>query len=136
MLCRKAKGLTVNLLNLFFDFAFPEQAQVHQLRRIANKVQSCHALTGEAEEVPETLSQSLSAIEARVAELERDLRFVSLVLGGVVATCETRGSITRAEVSAAMRELDAADQADDGSLDVSVLRSWSRSDAPPTSSNV
>jgi len=126
----------VNLLNLFFDFAFPEQAQAHQLRRIANKAQGGHALTGEAEEVPETLSESLSAIEARVAELERDLRFVSLVLGGVVATCETRGSITRAEVSAAMRELDAADQADDGSLDVSVLRSWSRSDASHTSSNV
>ena len=126
----------MNLLNLFFDFAFPEQAQAHQLRRIANKTQSGHALIGGAEETSETLSASLSAIEARVAELERDLRFVSLVLGGIVATCETRGSITRAEVSAAMRELDAADQADDGSLDVSVLRSWSRSDASPTSSNV
>jgi hypothetical protein len=126
----------VNLLNLFFDFAFPEQAQAHQLRRVANKVQSGHALPGEAEDVPATPSESLAAIEARVAELERDLRFVSLVLGGIVATCETRGSITRAEVAAAMRELDAADQADDGSLDVSVLRSWSRSDASPTSSNV
>jgi hypothetical protein len=126
----------VNLLNLFFDFAFPEQAQAHQLRRLANKVQSGHALPGEAEDVPATPSESLAAIEARVAELERDLRFVSLVLGGIVATCETRGSITRAEVAAAMRELDAADQADDGSLDVSVLRSWSRSDASPTSSNV
>ncbi len=126
----------MNLLNLFFDFAFPEQAQAHQLRRVANKVQSGHALPGEAEDVPATPSESLAAIEARVAELERDLRFVSLVLGGIVATCETRGSITRAEVAAAMRELDAADQADDGSLDVSVLRSWSRSDASPTSSNV
>jgi hypothetical protein len=126
----------VNLLNLFFDFAFPEQAQAHQLRRLANKVQSGHALPGEAQDVPATPSESLAAIEARVAELERDLRFVSLVLGGIVATCETRGSITRAEVAAAMRELDAADQADDGSLDVSVLRSWSRSDASPTSSNV
>ena len=66
----------MNLLNLFFDFAFPEQAQAHQLRRLANKVQSGHALPGEAEDVPATPSESLAAIEARVAELERDLRFV------------------------------------------------------------
>lgn len=104
-----------------FDGFFPQEAQAFHLRRIADQLER-----GRDAEVQNVSDASL---ENRVQELERDLGFVSLVLGSILATLETKGSVTRADVCSAMQELDAADPTRDEHLDIKVLRSWGRNDS-------
>jgi hypothetical protein len=104
-----------------FDFFFPEQAQASHLRSIANsaRYQRRRSSRASAGGPP---SPAVAALEQRVAALESDLGFTSLVLAAVMARLDARGHVTSAEVKQLITELDALDGVKDGRLDVGYLR--------------
>jgi hypothetical protein len=65
---------------------------------------------------------AVKPLEERVASLEKDLGYVTLVLGAVLDRLNEKGVVTRDEVHAAVQSLDDVDGVRDGSLDVNVLR--------------
>lgn len=99
-----------------FDFFFPQQSQATHLRSLAS---SARIQTRRA-------SRAAGALEQRVATLESDLGFASLVLAALMARLDERGHVTNAEVKALLAELDGLDGVKDGRLDLSVLRGTTR----------
>jgi hypothetical protein len=65
---------------------------------------------------------AVKPLEERVASLEKDLGYVTLVLGAVLDRLNEKGVVTRDEVHATVQSLDDVDGVRDGSLDVNVLR--------------
>jgi hypothetical protein len=59
---------------------------------------------------------------SRMKELEDDVGYLALVLGTLLQQMDAKGVITRADVQAAMKELDLLDGEEDGTLDIDVLR--------------
>jgi len=104
-----------------FDFFFPEQAQATHLRSIANSARYQRRRSARASAGGPPPPQ-VAALEQRVAALEADLGFTSLVLAAVMARLDARGHVTNAEVKSLIAELDALDGVNDGRLDVSYLR--------------
>lgn len=102
-----------------FDFFFPEQAQASHLRRLTE--QQSRQNRGRRQQNTE-----IKELSARIDQLEDDLGFVSLVLASVMARLDEKGTLTRADVRAAMQELDEIDGVADGRLDINVLRGMQR----------
>ena len=66
--------------------------------------------------------EAVKSLEERVGCLEKDLGYVTLVLGAVLDRLNDKGVVTREDVHAAVLSLDDVDGVRDGSLDVNFLR--------------
>ncbi len=99
----------------FFDFFFPEQAQAANLRSIASR-QRLQSRSSS------TTKRSQAELEGRIASLEGDLGYVTLLLGSLLGQLDEKGVVTREELKSTIAELDALDGRADGKLDVNVLR--------------
>ncbi|MCU0718478.1 MAG: hypothetical protein MUC83_02145 [Pirellula sp.] len=108
----------------FFDFLFPEQAQAMHLRRLADQQSGSRSNLFASGEGADGNSYRMFELEERLLRLEKDLGFVSLVLGGVLTSIEQKGVATRSDVWDAIRKVDGMDNFQDGKLDIDVLRQW------------
>ncbi len=95
-----------------FDFFFPQQAQAQQLRRLASGQQASSRRR----------SRTDARLEARMANLEDDLGYVTLILGSILNTLDEKGLVTRSDVKSALASLDELDGVADGRLDINILR--------------
>jgi hypothetical protein len=98
-----------------FDFFFPEQAQASHLRRMADQGYRSRRESARAR-------RESSRLESRVDELEDDLGYVTLVLGGLLQALDEKGTLARKDVRAAISELDSLDGVPDGKLDINILK--------------
>ena len=98
-----------------FDFFFPEQAQASHLRRLANQ-------SSGRRKASQRNNAAVNQLEKRVSDLEDDLGFAALVLASVMAKLDEKGTLTRDDVRAAMKEVDEIDGVADGRLDINVLK--------------
>ena len=98
-----------------FDFFFPEQAQASHLRRLANQ-------SSGRRKASQRNNAAVNQLEKRVSDLEEDLGFAALVLASVMAKLNEKGTVTRDDVRAAMKEVDEIDGVADGRLDINVLK--------------
>lgn len=116
-----------------FDFFFPEQAQASHLRRLADqnsaRFRKLRRATGQS-----ASQTSLEQLQERVDGLRGDLGFVTLVLGSLVARLDRQGVVTRADLQAAMSEVDGLDELVDGQLDIDRLKTVISARKPPTPS--
>ena len=98
-----------------FDWFFPEQAQASHLRRLTeqNSAQRRQNRRDNA---------AVRGMEKRIEDLEQDLGFVSLVLASVMAKLDEKGTLSRADVKSAMKDIDEIDGVADGRLDINVLK--------------
>jgi hypothetical protein len=95
-----------------YDFFFPEQAQATHLREIARSQR-----TGKRD----SRSRKRES-KKRIDDLEDDLGYVALVLGSLLQKLDEKGHVTRDEARAVMSELDGLDGAQDGKLDINILK--------------
>lgn len=98
-----------------FDFFFPEQAQASHLRKLANQ-------SSGRRKASQRNNAAVNQLEKRVSDLEEDLGFAALVLASVMAKLNEKGTVTRDDVRAAMKEVDEIDGVADGRLDINVLK--------------
>ena len=98
-----------------YDFFFPEQAQASHLRKLAEGSRSSRRRARQER-------RTIGELEKRIDDLEQDLGFVSLLLASMMAKLDESGTLSRADLKAAMQELDSVDGVSDGRLDISVLR--------------
>jgi hypothetical protein len=61
-------------------------------------------------------------LSARVAGLEQDLGYVTLVLGSILRKLDEKGVVTRDDVKGEIAQLDELDGVKDGKLDIQLLR--------------
>lgn len=109
-----------------FDFFFPEEAQASHLRRLADQQQRAFRRNAHTNRAAEENGYRIAELEDRVMDLERDLGFVSLLLGSLLDAMEKDGTVSRRDVRAAMSELDGHDGYNDDRLDIDALRNWRR----------
>ena len=64
----------------------------------------------------------LQKLEARIAELETDLGFLTLVIGVLVQTLEEKDVVTKGELKKKIESIDTLDGISDGKLDIQLLR--------------
>jgi hypothetical protein len=95
-----------------YDFFFPEQAQATHLRTLANQ-----SRRGSTRKRPVD-----SKTSSRLADLEKDVGFVALLLAAMLDRLDEKGVVTRSDLREAVAELDEIDGVRDGRLDVSTLR--------------
>ncbi|MFK7740547.1 MAG: hypothetical protein AB8H80_09490 [Planctomycetota bacterium] len=98
-----------------FDWFFPEQAQASHLRKLTEQQRGSRRST-------QRQNATVNALEKRIESLEQDLGFASLVLASVMAKLDEKGTVSRADIKAAMAEIDEIDGVADGRLDVNVLK--------------
>lgn len=70
-------------------------------------------------------AQSRARVEQLTEEVTRlrgDVGFLTLLLGALVGRLHARGQLTRQELLSALREYDAADNIEDGALDIEALK--------------
>ena len=99
----------------FFDFFFPEQAQASHLRKLTEQNQ------GRRHVAPRN-NIAVSQLEERISDLEHDLGFAALVLASVMAKLDEKGTLSRDDVKAAMKDIDGLDGVADGRLGINVLK--------------
>ena len=107
-----------------FDFFFPEQAQASHLRRLAEQQHRSQRHDSRSGRRDQEQTLRISELEDRVLDLERDLGFVTLLLGSLLHAANNKGVVTRDEVCSVLEELDAHDGFEDGRLDIESLRAW------------
>jgi len=95
-----------------YDFFFPEQAQASHLRSIANSTRARNRRN----------IRKTGDLDRRIGDLEKDLGYVSLVLGALLQQLDAKGTLSRDEVRATLSELDELDGVKDGRLDIDILR--------------
>ena len=95
-----------------YEFFFPHQAQSDMLWELA-RFQKLTARRLGAQRVE---------LSARVAELEQDLGYVTLVLGSILRKLDEKGVVTRDDVKGEIAQLDELDGVKDGKLDIQLLR--------------
>ena len=122
--CRRGGFALVTFARGFFfsgalGFAAVLGTQASHLRRLTE--QQSRQNRGRRQQNTE-----IKELSARIDQLEDDLGFVSLVLASVMARLDEKGTLTRADVRAAMQELDEIDGVADGRLDINVLRGMQR----------
>ena len=113
-----------------FDFFFPEQAQASHLRRLADQQHRSQRFNDLSDRQNQEQQFRIAELEDRVLDLERDLGFVSLLLGSLLHTAHEKGVVTRADVCSALEKLDAHDGFKDGQLDIDSLRAWGDAENP------
>ncbi|MFO0940372.1 MAG: hypothetical protein U0930_06345 [Pirellulales bacterium] len=111
-----------------YDFFFPEEAQASHLRRIADGQHRAQRIGELASRRSYESELRITDVEERVLKLERDLGFVALMLGSIVSELNTKGVVTRKELSDIIEKLDARDGFPDESLDIDRLRAWGSKD--------
>jgi hypothetical protein len=98
-----------------FDFFFPEQAEAAHLRRISRNLSrsqySAHAAADTARRIADD-----------VADLRNDVAFLTLVLTAVLKRLTENETMSLADVSDLLREIDGLDGLPDGGLNPGVLR--------------
>lgn len=102
-----------------FEFFFPEQAQAAQLRRLADQQRSSRL-------ADRTTRSDVAQLEKRIADLEQDLGFTALLLGGLLDELDRKETVSRSDLAAAMQKLDSIDGVADGRLDIRILRGMNR----------
>lgn len=65
---------------------------------------------------------SLQKVEARVAELENDLGFLTLTLGMLIQALEDKAVVNKDELRKKLESMDMLDGVADGRFDVNLLR--------------
>ena len=95
-----------------YEFFFPHQAQSDMLWELA-RLQKLTARRLGAQRVE---------LSARVAELEQDLGYVTLVLGSILRKLDAKGVVTRDDLKREIAQLDELDGLKDGKLDIQLLR--------------
>lgn len=95
----------------FLDFFFPEQAQATHLRSIARNTNMARVA-----------SAKVRGQSGELAELQDDVRFLTLVLAAVIKRLTETETMNLADVQDLLDEIDRLDGAADGNLEPSVLR--------------
>jgi hypothetical protein len=98
-----------------FDFFFPEQAEASHLRRISSTLSRQSATSGSA-------AATARQASSEVAELRGDVKFLTLVLAAILKRLSETETMTMADVSDLVGEIDRLDGLPDGGLDPGVLR--------------
>jgi hypothetical protein len=76
----------------------------------------------EAETRLQAAQRSLQKVEARVAELENDLGFLTLTLGTVIQALEDKSVVNKDELLKKLVSMDILDGVADGRFNVNLLR--------------
>ena len=102
-----------------FDFFFPEQAQAMHLRRIAGRSSFGRASRRLPDRLPAGDAQQTTD---QVSELRDDVNFLTLVLASILRRLSETETMSLADVSDLLGEIDGLDGVADGGLDPGVLR--------------
>ena len=102
-----------------FDFFFPDQAQASHLRDIARsqrlQASRTHARAGRDPEMSD-LKDQLASAHREIDELRDELGEAALVIEALIEKLELATVITREELAALAREVDARDGVVDGKI--------------------
>ncbi|MCA9060561.1 MAG: hypothetical protein KDA85_18750 [Planctomycetaceae bacterium] len=98
-----------------FNFFFPGHTRTEQQR-------AADAIDAEARAHRQRDAAHLGELEHRVQELEQDLGFVALLLGGILDVIDKKGVATREDVQESIERLDMLDGLKDGRLDINALK--------------
>lgn len=100
-----------------FHFFFSPQSHVRDADQRA-----VEAIDAEAKAHLRRDEAHVEELEKRISELEHDLGFVALLLGGILDVIDKKGIASRADVQESIERLDMLDGLKDGRLDISVLK--------------
>ncbi len=98
-----------------FDFFFPEQAEAAHLRRISHSLSRGQASTQAATNTARKASDD-------VADLRSDVAFLTLVITAILRRLAENQTMTLADVSDLLQDIDGLDGLPDGGLNPGVLR--------------
>jgi hypothetical protein len=98
-----------------YEFFFPHQAQAESMRDMARAMRARTA-GGRRE------TRRVRELEERVAELENDLDFLSLITLTLFYTMHEKGLIDRAKLLQRLQEIDLFDGTDDGKVSPEAFR--------------
>lgn len=98
-----------------FEFIFPDQ------NRAASQVRRAAYWQARLQETERTTVE-VSKLQARIFSLERDIGFLTLVLGSILEIANDDGLLTRDRIKGKLQSLDTIDGFRDGGLDINILR--------------
>ena len=98
-----------------FEFFYPEQAQARYMREMASSMRTGARRAGHS-------SKRVSDLEKRVAQLEDDLDFLSLITLTLFATLHEKGQVDRNSLLKRIGEVDMFDGRKDGKISPEVFR--------------
>ncbi len=98
-----------------YEFFFPHQAQAESMRDMARAMRARN-LGGRQE------TRRVRELEERVAELESDLDFLSLITLTLFHTMHEKGLMDRTKLLQKLQEIDLFDGADDGKVSPEAFR--------------
>jgi hypothetical protein len=96
-----------------FEFVYPEEAKY--IRELARTLQESAKRSGEK-------GKQVEALEERVARLEDDFGFLSLVTLTLFAELHEKGVVTRADLIGKIKEIDMFDGVKDAKVSPEALR--------------
>ena len=106
-----------------FEFLFLEFSPRRYLDTALNdRARQLAEATIAAETQLQAAQISLQKVEARVAELENDLGFLTLTLGMLIQSLEDKSVVNRDELRKKLESMDMLDGVVDGRFDVNLLR--------------
>jgi hypothetical protein len=108
---KATRGIEMDL----FDFFFPEQAEAAHLRRISSNLSRSQHSTRAAANTAQRAADD-------VAELRSDVAFLTLVLAAILKRLAENETMSLADVSDLLKEMDGLDGVPDGGLNPGVLR--------------
>ena len=98
-----------------FDFFFPEQAEATHLRRISNRLSHSQISSRAA---ADTARRAADEVE----DLRSDVAFLTLVMTAILKRLAENETMSLADVSDLLNEIDGLDGLPDGGLNPGVLR--------------
>ena len=98
-----------------FEFVFPDR------NRAARQARRAAYWQAQFEETEKT-TVDISDLQARIFSLERDVGFLTLVLGSILEIANDDGLLTRDRIKQKIQSLDTIDGFRDGGLDINILR--------------
>ncbi len=98
-----------------FEFFLPEQAQAEHMREMASAMRAGARRAGRS-------GGQVSELEERVAQLEDDLDFLSLITLTLFATLHEKGLVDRNSLLQRINEIDMFDGEKDGKISPQTLR--------------
>ena len=105
-----------------FDFFFPEQAQAERLRELVDQQRRILRKTRTEARTSFQSKTSTDQLQKQVETLRNDLGYVTLLLGALVDQLDAKGTLTRADLRAAVEAIDLVDDVEDGKLDIEALK--------------
>ncbi len=98
-----------------FEFFYPEQAQAGYMREMASSMRTSTRRAGHSR-------KRVSDVEKRVAELEDDLDFLSLITLTLFSTLHEKGLVDRNSLLKKIDDIDMFDGRKDGKVEPEVFR--------------